>query len=156
MSNIIAANANGQPEATSLSQVGAFKSLDTTDKHQQVPVSLVQGTSLTVAAKTANYTALESESGALFTNAGAAGTVVISLPAAAVGLHYRGLVRASQALRFDPNGTDVIAHMTAGSADGGAGKFTGSSTMGAALHLVCTAAGRWDIASVKGTWTLEA
>lgn len=152
----IPANANGQTEATALSGVGNFIVLNPDDKWGQCPRSLVQGTSLDVSAKTANYTVTAAESGTLFTNAGASGTVVLALPAAVAGLHYRALVRASQALRFDPNGTDVIAHMTAGSADGGAGKYTGSSTLGAAIHLVCTADGRWDVVSVKGTWTLEA
>lgn len=148
-----AGNANGQTETTALSAVAQFMGLDAADKWVQVPAEQVRG--IPIATKTANHTATAEESGTLFTNAGATGTVVIALPAAVVGLHYRGMVRASQALRFDPNGTDVISHITPGSADGGAGKYTGSSTVGAALHLVCTATGRWDITSVKGTWTLE-
>lgn len=154
-SNIITGNAASQPEVGGFSEIGSFKGLSTDDKHRNIPPNLVQATSLTIADKTTNYTALSTELGTLFTNAGAAGTVVISLPAAVVGMQYRGLVRAAQALRFDPNGSEVIGNPTAGSADGGAGKYITSSTVGAAIHLVCVATGRWDVLSVKGTWTQE-
>lgn len=109
---------------------------------------------VTVTASSRAVTA--AESGTTFTNNGASATVTLTLPAATVGLHYTALVRTAQALRFDPNGSEIIGHMTAGSADGGAGKYTGSSTVGAAIHLLCVVAGRWEVADVKGTWTLEA
>jgi hypothetical protein len=66
----------------------------------------------------------------------------------------RGHVRAAFALRFDPNGSEIIANATAGSADGTAGQYTGSSTVGASIELVCLTAGRWEVQSVKGTWVL--
>ena len=145
-------NANAQTEAAALSEVGNFLALDSADAWLQVPlpVFLLHRSS----AKTADHTATTAENGTLFHNTGASGTVVISLPAATVGLRYRGHVRAAFALRFDPNGSEIIANATAGSADGTAGQYTGSSTVGASIELVCLTAGRWEVQSVKGTWVL--
>src|SRR5437899_1338175 len=54
----------------------------------------------TVTAKTAGYTLLTTDSGSTFTNAGAAGAVALTLPAAAAGLRYRAQVSAAQTFGF--------------------------------------------------------
>jgi hypothetical protein len=150
-----AENATSQPEVTALETADHLIGLDGTG-WVTVPTSAIRAALQPVLTKTANHTLTLPENGSLVTNAGASGTVVLTLPAATVGLEYRGHVRAAFALRFDPNGSEVIGNPTAGSADGGAGKYIGSSTVGAAIHLVCSTAGRWEVQSVKGTWTLEA
>jgi hypothetical protein len=148
-------NATSQPEVTAMEDADAIIGLDGTG-WVQIPVSLMRQAFHKVLTKTANHTLTTAESGSLVCNTAAAGTVVIALPAATVGLEVRGHIRAAFALRFDPNGSEVIGNPTAGSADGGAGKYIGSSTVGASIHLICMAAGRWEVQTVKGTWTLEA
>ncbi len=149
------ANATSQP-ALALANADQLIGLDSLGGWGQVDAQDLR--KLNVLTKTADYTLLTADSGSLITNTGATGTVVISLPAATVGLHYRFQNRAAQALRIDPNGSEVIANNTVNSADGGAGKYIGTATtaVGASIHLVCLAAGRWDIFSSRGTWTLEA
>lgn len=99
------------------------------------------------------------ESGMTFCNHGATGTVVLNLPPATEGLRFTLHARAAQAFRANPQDSEVIANNTVGSADGGAGKYIGcaaaSGSLGACLHLQCVVAGRWDIISSRGTWTLE-
>lgn len=96
------------------------------------------------------------ESGMIFTNHGASAIVALNLPPATEGLRVTLLVRAAFAFRANPQDSDVIANnTTVGGADGGLGKFIGSSTLGACIQLQCVVAGRWDIISSRGTWTLE-
>jgi arginine/ornithine N-succinyltransferase beta subunit len=52
------------------------------------------------AAKTADHTVLESENGTTFTNRGAVGAVVLTLPAPFAGGKYRALVHAAQNFSF--------------------------------------------------------
>lgn len=149
-----AENATSQTAATTLETATHIIALNGSG-WVVLPISAFKGPLEKVAAKTASHTVLTSEVGTIFTNEGATGTVVLSLPAATVGLHYRAIVRAAFALRFDPQSGEVISHTTAGTADGGAGKYTGSSTLGADIELVCVTAGRWEANANKGTWTLE-
>lgn len=149
---MISENASAQTEATSRSQAANLIALDSADGWLQLPLSeLIKHPTL---AKTANHTMTTAENGTLFHNTGATGTVVITLPAATVGLEVRAHVRAAFALRLDPNGSEIIGNATAGSADGTAGQYIGSSTVGASIHLICMTAGRWEVQSVKGTWVL--
>ena len=106
-------------------------------------------------AKTADYAILAADTGTTFVNAGAGGTVVFALPAAAVGLKYRFGVGAAQALRIDPNGTETISLPSTGVA-GAAGKYLGCSTVGATVGLECVVAGTWAIFGSTGTWAAEA
>ena len=148
-------NATSQTEASFLETAEYIIGLDGTS-WVLIPINRLRQTYLNIVEKTANYTATEAESGSLYENTGATGTVVISLPAATVGLEYRAHVCAAFALRLDPNGSQIIGNPTAGSADGGGGRYISSSTVGAAIHLVCMATGRWEVQAVKGTWALEA
>lgn len=51
-------------------------------------------------AKTADYTVLATDNGTTFTNRGATGAVVLTLPAPFAGGHYRALVHAAQNFSF--------------------------------------------------------
>lgn len=150
-------NLHELPVATALTDYH-FAVLNASDQFEQCPAELMRRHAITppVAIKTADYTILTTDVGSIFTNEGATGTVVLNLPAATVTQRYRGIVRAAFAFRFNPQDGEVITHTTAGSADGGAGKYTGSSTLGADIELVCVTAGRWEAKANKGTWTLEA
>lgn len=109
----------------------------------------------TVEAHTADDTLTAAESGSVHTNAGAAGTVVLALPAAVVGLEFFFGVRVAQALRLDPDGTETISLPSTG-VPGAAGKYLVADAIGETVHLVCVAAGSWAVMGYTGTWTAEA
>jgi len=106
-------------------------------------------------AKTAAYTVKAEESGTGFTNAGAGGAVVLTLPAATVGLNYYFRVSAAQELRIDPNGTETISLPSTG-VPGAAGKYLSADAIGETVRLVCAVAGSWSVFGYTGTWTAEA
>lgn len=105
-------------------------------------------------AKTAAYTITTAENGTGFTNAGAPGAIVLSLPPATVGLHYYFRVSAAQELRIDPNGTETISLPSTG-VPGAAGKYLVADAVGESVHLVCAVAGSWSVFGAHGTWTAE-
>lgn len=106
----------------------------------------------TTEAKTAAYTVTTEDVGKTFTNAGAAGQVTFSLPAAAVGLWYRFKVKVAQELRIDPNGTETIALPSTG-AQQAAGAYIVADAAGEGCEIECVAAGVWEVNSYTGTWT---
>lgn len=109
---------------------------------------------ITVQAKTADYTVKTSENGTAFTNTGASGAVVLTLPAATVGLHYYFGVGAAQALRIDPNGTETIS-LPSNGVPGAAGKYLEADAAGETVHLMCVVAGNWAVMGYTGTWTAQ-
>lgn len=133
------------PAANSL-KIGAASL--TATKIGQINVKVVE-------AKTADYPVVAAtDSGKVFTTVGASGTVVFTLPAATVGQEYAFRVGAAQALRIDPNGSEVIALPSTGVA-AAAGKYIGCSTDGATVYIICTKAGTWSVMGFTGTWTAE-
>ena len=109
----------------------------------------------TVEAHTADDTLTVAESGSVHTSFGAAGTVILTLPAAVVGLEYFFQVGAAQELRLEPNGTETISLPSTGVA-GAAGKYLTANAAGETVHLVCANAGTWAAFGFTGTWTAEA
>jgi hypothetical protein len=109
----------------------------------------------TVTAKTADYTVTTADNGSIFTNTGASGAVVFSLPAATVGLHYKFGVGAAQALRVDANGVETISLPSTG-VPGTGGKYLGCATIGGTLVLECLVAGSWSVTGATATWVAEA
>ena len=107
-----------------------------------------------VLTKTADYTLTVGQSGAVVTNTGASGAVVITLPPAVPGLTYTGAVSTAQALRFDPDGTETISLPSTG-VPGAAGKYLTCSTVGCTVVLRCVKAGNWVVVGYTGTWTAE-
>jgi hypothetical protein len=105
-------------------------------------------------AKTANYTVLADQSGQLFTNDGAAGTITFALPAGEEGMEFFFNVRAAQELRIDPNGTETISLPSSG-VPGAAGKYLVADAIGESVHLMFTD-GNWFVVGFTGTWTAEA
>ena len=130
------------PDAASLATLG----------NQTVPQSAIAARSVT--AHTAGASLSAAQSGSIHTNAGATGAVVLALPAATVGLEYFFGVRAAQALRIDPNGTETISLPSTG-VPGAAGKYLEADAVGETVHLMCVAAGSWAVMGYTGTWTAE-
>jgi hypothetical protein len=109
-----------------------------------------------VEAHTADDTLTAAEMyGSIHTSVGAAGTVVLSLPPAVVGMHAKFAVGAVQELRLDPNGTETISLPSTG-APGAAGKYLTANAIGETVELVCVSAGSWRVFGFTGTWTAEA
>lgn len=109
------------------------------------------GTGLTPVNKTANYNATALNTGSLYNNSGAAGSVTISLPAATVGLLFGGYVATAQALALDAAGTDTINNGGDVSAAGG---NIQTSTVGNYVALICNVIGQWSSQGIIGDWTL--
>ena len=107
-----------------------------------------------VEAHTADDTLTAAESGSCHTNTGASGTVVLTLPAAVVGLEFFFGVGAAQALRLDPDGTETISLPSTG-VPGAAGKYLAADAAGETVHLMCVVAGNWAVMGYTGTWTAE-
>lgn len=102
--------------------------------------------------KTASYTVTANDSGSGFTNAGAAGAITFSLPAAVKGLHYYFAVAAAQELRIDPNGTETISLPSTG-VPSSAGAYIVADAIGETVHIVCATNGSWRVLSYTGTWS---
>lgn len=110
---------------------------------------------LLVEAHTADDTLTAAEMyGSVHTSVGASGTVVLTLPAAVVGMNAMFRVGAAQELRLDPDGTEVISLPSTG-VPGAAGKYLTANADGETVHLVCTKAGQWNVMGYTGTWTAE-
>lgn len=107
-----------------------------------------------VRARTADLTLTAAESWIHYTNTGAAGQVVFTLPAATlaneVGLEYFFTVTAAQNLRVAAAGTDTI--QIAGQAATAGGGNVNCATIAGTLRITCTSTGKWT-AHAGGTWT---
>jgi len=145
--------ANGNPVGQAMETVTADG--DVIEVQRFACPGIADGATRTVEAHTADDTLTVLESGSVHTSVGAAGTVVLSLPAAVVGLEYYFRVGAAQELRIDPNGTEVIALPSTGVAGAG-GKYLTANADGETVHLMCTKAGTWSAFGFTGTWTAEA
>lgn len=153
------ANANQQTVATSLTGVNLI-ALDADDAWAQVPASLLGAAVQRYSHKTANYTILSTEVGTLFTNLGASSTITFTLPAAALGMHFRFQVRASSGtswqLRVAPAGSDILETCAVPRVAGTANDYLWADGLGESLHLVCMEAGKWAALTYDGTWSLQA
>lgn len=94
-------------------------------------------------AKTANYTVVAADNGTLFTNTGAGGAVVFTLPALAANLSFMFCVTADQSVTVtSAAGDDMIVHNDL-AADSVAFS-TASRKLGASLRVRSNAAGdKW-------------
>lgn len=104
---------------------------------------------------TADDTLATTENGTVHSNKGAGGAVVLTLPAATVGLHFYFYVGAAQQLRINPDGNETISLPSTGVA-GAAGKYLVADAIGETVHLMCCEAGTWAVMGYTGTWTAEA
>lgn len=100
----------------------------------------------TITAKVGNYVLLAAENHATFTNAGAAGAVQFTLPAAAAGLHYRIARTANQTV------TVIPAAGTIKFGDESGTTLTLTSLTGEAF--IWSDGANWFVSSISGNHTL--
>lgn len=105
-----------------------------------------------VEAHTTDDTLTVAESGSVHTSVGAGGAVVLTLPAAVVGLEYFFYVGAAQELRIDPNASETISLPSDG-VPGAGGAYLTANAIGESVHLLCAVAGSWSVMGFTGTWT---
>jgi hypothetical protein len=109
------------------------------------------GTKKNIEAHTSDYTLTESQSGSVYSNLGATGTVTLTLPASAsAGTTFSFAVQESQELRIDP-GAATIRDDSGQTAD----KYKSANTIGAALTVVADPNGDWVTIAKNGSWTEE-
>jgi hypothetical protein len=105
-----------------------------------------------IEAHTSDDTLAVAESGSIHSNFGAAGTVMLALPASApAGTVFTFAVQAAQELRIDP-GTATIRDDSGQTAD----KYKSADAIGECLSLVADSNGDWVTIAKNGTWTEEA
>lgn len=97
------------------------------------------------------YSILTSDNTAIFTNAGAAAEVYLTLPAAATGLIYTAYCQNANGIRFVAQAGDTIR--IAGAVSAGAG-YASSTTTGSSVTLVAINSTEWVSIATNGSWTV--
>lgn len=92
-----------------------------------------------VVAKTSDYTVTAADNGTLFTNGGASGAVVFTLPTIAKGLRYRFFVEADQNVTVTAGTADTLVVFNDAAADSIAFS-TSSEKIGGSVEVVANAA----------------
>jgi len=108
----------------------------------------------TVVAKAADYTVVAADMGKIFTNTGAAGTITLTLPAAAgaAGQSLKVQLTVAQVVRLDPAGTEK-AYL---GGDGVAGKYVNiAGVIGNYVDIHCDGE-KWLVLNYSGVLTKEA
>lgn len=103
-----------------------------------------------VTAKTATATLTSAECyGGIFTNTGASGAIVLTLPTPAAGMHIRVYLTAAQDVDLNAaNGTQILA-LTNATGDA----ISSAATIGNSIELVGISATQWVAFAASGTWT---
>ncbi|MCK9601887.1 MAG: hypothetical protein M0R06_22775, partial [Sphaerochaeta sp.] len=112
-----------------------------------------------VSAQTGDLSLERINTGFIYTNGGAEGTITLTLPDSWTdyGMYYRFIVMESQELRIEPGVTGAIVF------DGAvqtSGLYISSSTIGSSMVLIYTRVGsgdkrEWVATSITGTWAME-
>lgn len=100
--------------------------------------------------KTSNYPVTSLDTGSIFTNEGASGGVLFTLPAGGDGLIFTFLCVTADTLSIDTDTTDIIY---LGSSETGTTGNINTSDVGAAVTLVGVAGG-WYARSYTGSWSV--
>jgi hypothetical protein len=88
--------------------------------------------------------------GAIVTNAGASGTIEITLPGATTGASVTIYAKAAQIIEVIPASGERFSSESADE------QLDSSGTLGDSLTLVCMETGVWEIVSSSGTWEVPA
>lgn len=100
---------------------------------------------------TADTTLTAADSGGVFTNLGASGTITVSLPSAPpAGIRYTFIVAAAQQLRIDPGSSDAFYWSGAKQTDGA---YLWADDEGESITVVSLSTGDWLTGHPTGTWT---
>jgi hypothetical protein len=101
-------------------------------------------------AKTANFTLATTfgsdVSGTIFTNDGASGDIVLTIPDAEAGMRFYVAIAEAHYVDIEPDGTDMILRLTS---DGG--DKLGSTVVGDTVELIAISTTEW-VAFEHGTW----
>ena len=109
------------------------------------------GGGLAHTAKTSSYPLTAGDSGGVFSNTGAAGSITFTLPAAVAGLNYRITDAAAQQIVIDaPASAAITVNGVAGAADGG----IDSAVAGSWCHIVATSATNWTVIASSDNWSV--
>jgi hypothetical protein len=127
----------------------ADPSADTT---QTIPAKAVSGTveTLSVQDEPATDTITAGQLyGGVITNTGAVGAAVYTLPAPAVGMHFRVYLTVAQDVDINPaDGTQILA-LTNATGDA----ISSAATIGNCIELIALSTTTWAAFAVSGTWT---
>ncbi len=111
---------------------------------------VVTGAKRSVLNKTEAYQVVAADSGKVITNAGAGGSVALTLPEAAAGLEYTFVVMAAQDLVLTPAAGDAINIATS---QGDAAETFTANAVGEYVTLVAVDGTNWISVANAGTWT---
>jgi len=103
-----------------------------------------------IRAQRIDHTLINTESGTLFTNEGATGTVILTLPAAAIGLEYEFYIQANQTFTITAGSGDTIRSGTNVSTAAGT---VSNNTVGNMIRIVAINSTEWIARTITGTWT---
>ena len=103
--------------------------------------------------KTANYTvgttATREYQGGIFTNTGATGAIVFTLPDCVAGMSVTFILGAAYDIDIDPYGTEKILVLTNSDGD----KVSSDATLGSMITLYAVSSTKWMRVGSIGTWT---
>lgn len=85
---------------------------------------------------------------------GASAPVVVTLPAAKVGMGFRAHARNTCGIRFDPAASEYVCLPSSG-AKGTHSKYLTGTSVDAYLEAECREDGVWAINTYIGTWSKE-
>jgi len=99
-------------------------------------------------AATATLTATELYGG-VFTNTGASGSIVLTLPAPVLGMHFRVYLTVAQDVDINAAASTQILVLTNATGDA----ISSAATIGNSIELVALSTTTWAAFAVSGTWT---
>ena len=144
------------PLATILTASGDYAYSDITDCRGRAVFGVARSDDGAVEAVTAGVGSpnilTAAESGKVLTNEGATALVYNTLPAAAAGLEFTGIVKDTDGLRFTAGAGDTIR--LAGSVSVAAG-YVEATAIGCAVRLKAINATEWIATCIVGSWTVE-
>lgn len=116
----------------------------------------------TVAAKTANYTVVVADDQKIFTNAGAAGDIIFTLPASgsctAGKTRFKFVTLVALNISVRPAGTDHLQFFNATDATAGdavnASPANNGGAVGESMEVLYLGSGKWLGEIVVGNWTV--
>lgn len=120
-----------------------------TNGAHSITIAASGGGNKTVTAKTGNYSVLSGDAGVVFTNTGAAGTVIFTLPTAASGLNYTFYVDAVHVVEVLAGASTTI--QLGGSISSSAGNFQ-AGTSGYCVTVVAISTTQWVATAITGNW----
>ena len=96
-----------------------------------------------------------SDIGRSYSNTGATGEVILTLPSASVGFNFRFACTAAQYLRIRAPAWEATTVIRNGALVSAASGYIRSNVVGSSLRLECMKTGEWFVTEERGTWTID-